>query len=104
MEALGEQADPAVAVERHADGRLRDRAVELADELGALVLARDDLAGTAPLALDLREEPGVACLVGMRRSDGADRGGDGEGGQGQAVAHGAHSCCQHCAAIITGNG
>ena len=46
---LGEHADAAAAVERHADLAGRRRAGEIAGEFGALVLAGDDLARAGPL-------------------------------------------------------
>jgi hypothetical protein len=57
---LGEHADAAAAVEGHAELVVRRQAGKLAGELRALVLAGDDFAGTAPLALDLAEKPGLA--------------------------------------------
>src|SRR5690606_13104266 len=61
---LIEQADPAAAVEGHADAVLARGTVEIADEFRALVLARDDLAGARPTAGHALEKGQVAIICG----------------------------------------
>src|SRR6185312_4395389 len=71
---LAEHTDPAVAVERHADSAGGCGAGEAAAELGALVLAGDDLAGADPLAFHAFEEllvpVGAAQRLGLARASG----------------------------------
>src|SRR5690606_7189216 len=60
--ALGEEADAAAAVERHADLDVGREAGEIAHELGAGIFAGNDLARTRPLAADRIKE----AAIGLR--------------------------------------
>src|SRR5690606_382625 len=88
---LREETDAAAAIERHAELAVRRRTGEVAGELGALVLAGDDLARPGPLTPDVREEALVLvrCNGGTRRADQENRGGDGyKSGKSGACSHG----------------